>query len=90
MVVYYRKIPKIVQRPFWRGLYLEVVIFGGAYLRREICVSKSIELALQLEVNLPFLLRFTLYLRASFHVQRIFCVTGLEGFISGILGYIID
>ena len=48
---------------------MEVVIFGGAYLRREICVSKSIELALQLEVNLPFLLRFTLYLRASFHVQ---------------------
>ena len=69
MVVYYRKIPKIVQRPLLRALYLEVVIFGGAYLRREICVSKSIELALQLEVNLPFLLRFTLYLRASFQVQ---------------------
>ena len=32
------------------------LIFGGAYLRREICVSKSIGLALQLEVNLPFLL----------------------------------
>ena len=31
---------------------------------REICVSKSIGLALQLEVNLPFLLCFTLYLRA--------------------------
>ena len=69
MVVYYRKIPKIVQRPLLRALYLEVVIFGGAYLRREICVSKSIELALQLEVNLPFLLHFTLYLRASFQVQ---------------------
>ena len=73
---------------------MEVVIFGGAYLRREICVSKSIELALQLEVNLPFLLRLTLYLRASFQVQapgeggrailqRVFCVTGLEGLISG-------
>ena len=69
MVVYYRKIPKIVQRPLLRALYLEVVIFGGAYLRREICVSKSIELALQLEVNLPFLLCFTLYLRAIFQVQ---------------------
>ena len=42
------KIPKIspgayiVQRPFLRGSFLEGLIFGGAYLRREICVSKSI------------------------------------------------
>ena len=36
-------------------------MFGGAYLWREICFSKSIGLALQLEVNLPFLLCFTLY-----------------------------
>ena len=43
---------------------MEGLIFGGACLRREICVSKSIGLALQLEVNLPFLLCFTLYLRA--------------------------
>ena len=50
---------------FWRGYN----IFGGAYLRREICVSKSTGLALQLEVNLPFLLCFTLYLRAIFQVQ---------------------
>ena len=54
----------IFQRPFLGGLFLEGLIFGGAYLRREICVSKSIGLALQLEVNLPFLLCFTLYLRA--------------------------
>ena len=52
-----------------RGLYFskalfEGLIFGGAYLRREICVSKSNGLALYLEVNLPFLLCFTLYLRA--------------------------
>ena len=71
----YRKIPKIspgayiFQRPFLRGLFLEGLIFGGAYLRREICVSKSIGLALQLEVNLPFLLCFTLYLRVIFQVQ---------------------
>ena len=32
-------------------------------------VSKSIGLALYLEVNLPFLLCFTLYLRANFQVQ---------------------
>ena len=44
-------------------------MFGGAYRRREICVSKSIGLALQLEVNLPFLLCFTLYLRAFCQVQ---------------------
>ena len=43
---------------------MEELIFGGAYLQREICVSKSIELAEQLEVNLLFFLCFTLYLRA--------------------------
>ena len=41
-------------------------MLGGAYLRREICVSKSIGLALYLEVTLPFLLCFTLYLKAVF------------------------
>ena len=71
----YRKIPKIIpgayifQRPFLRGLFSEGLIFGGAYLQREICVSKSIGLALQLEVNLLFLLCFALYLRAIFQVQ---------------------
>ena len=71
----YRKIPKIspgaciFQRPFLKGLFLEGLIFGGAYLRREICISKSIGLALQLEVNLPFLLCFTLFLRTIFQVQ---------------------
>ena len=46
----YRKIPKIspgayiFQRPFLRGLFLEGLIFAGAYLWREICVSKSIGL----------------------------------------------
>ena len=43
---------------------MEGLIFGGAYLWREICVSKSTGLALKLEGNLPFLLCFTLYLRA--------------------------
>ena len=48
----YRKIPKIsprdyiFQRPFLKGLFLEGLIFGGSYLRRKICVSKSIGLAL--------------------------------------------
>ena len=43
---------------------MEGLIFGGAYLWREICVSKSIGQALRLEGNLRFLLCFTLYLRA--------------------------
>ena len=48
----YRKIPKIsprayiFQRPFLRGLFLEGLIFRGAYLQREINVSKSIGQAL--------------------------------------------
>ena len=48
----YRKIPKISleayisERPFLRGLFLEGLIFGGAYIRREICVSKPIGLAI--------------------------------------------
>ena len=47
----YRKIPKIspgayiFERLFLRGLFLEGLIFGGAYVRREICVSTSIGLA---------------------------------------------
>ena len=48
---------------------MERLIFEGAYLRREICISKLIGPALQSEVNLPFLLCFTLYLRAIFHEQ---------------------
>ena len=35
------------QRPFLRGLFSERLIFGGAYLQRKICVSKSNALALQ-------------------------------------------
>ena len=67
---FYCKIPKIspgayiFQRPFLRGLFLKGLIFGGAYLRREVCAFKSIGLALQLEGNLPFcFFFFTLYLR---------------------------
>ena len=51
-LIVYRKIPKIspgaytFQRAFLKGLFLEGRIFGGAYFRREICVSKSIGLAL--------------------------------------------
>ena len=56
----YRKIPKIspgayiFQRPFLRGLYSEGLIHGGKF---------------PFQVNLPFLLCSTLYLRAIFQVQ---------------------
>ena len=42
------------------------LIFRGAHLWREICVSKSIGLALQLEVNLPFLLSLTSVFEGNF------------------------
>ena len=70
IIIEYCKILKIspgayiFQRPFLRSLFLEELIFGGAYLRKVICVSQSIGLALYLEGNLPFLLCFTLYLKA--------------------------
>ena len=49
---------------------MEGLLFGGASLWREICILKSIGLALYLEVNLPFLLCFTLYLRPFFQVLK--------------------
>ena len=80
----------VMTRPFLRSLFLEELLFGGAYLRRELCVSKPIGLAIYLEVNLPFLLCFTLYLRAIFRVQAPPREGGLyvEGLIFGILRYI--
>ena len=45
---------------------MEGLIFGGAYLRRDICVSKSIELALLLEVNLPFFALFYFVFEGNF------------------------
>ena len=46
----YRKIPKIspgayIFKALFDGLIFGGAYFGGAYLRREICVSKSIGLA---------------------------------------------
>ena len=51
-ILAYHKISKIspwaniFERPYLRGFFLERRIFGGAYLRREICVAKLIGLAL--------------------------------------------
>ena len=44
---------------------MEWLIFGGDYLRREICVSKSIELACSGRKIYHFLLCFTLYSRRN-------------------------
>ena len=52
MIIYmqltYRKIPKIsprayifLSKAFLRGLSFEGLVFRGAYIQREICVSKS-------------------------------------------------
>ena len=96
----YREIPKIspgayiFQRFFLRGLFLEELIFGGAYLRGEICISKSIGLAFNSWKEIyRFLLCFTLYLRAIFQVQApggAYIWRGLytEGLIFEILRYL--
>jgi len=51
-----------------RGLFLEGLIFGGAYVGRKICVSKSIGLTLFLEGNLPFSLFYFVF-EGNFQVQ---------------------
>ena len=54
-------------RKYFSKVHFGGLIFSGAYLRKEVCVSESISLIM--EVNLAFLLCFTLYLRAIFQVQ---------------------
>ena len=72
----YRKIPKIspgaytFQRPFLRGLFLEGPIFGGAYVRREICVSKSIGLACSRKEIYHFTLFYFVF-KGKFQVQAL-------------------
>ena len=74
LILSYRKIPKIspgahiFQRPFLRGLVLEGPIFGGAYVRREICVSKLIGLACSGKEITIFAL-FYFAFEATFQVQ---------------------
>ena len=70
----YHEIPKISPGAYSKALF-EGLIFGGAYLWKEICVSKSI--------GLPFLLCFTLYLTAIFQVRGAYIWRGnlTEGFL---------
>ena len=41
----------IFQRPFLKGLFLDGLIFGGAYIRWENCITKPIGLAYSSKVN---------------------------------------
>ena len=100
--VTYRKIAKIsprsyiFQRPFLRGLFLDGLIFGGAYVRREICVSKSIGLAYSWkEINRFCFALLCIWGQFSKYKpqgglfsdgaisRRVFCVTSLGGLIHG-------
>ena len=85
----YHKILKIsLGALYFSKILFEGLIFRGAYLWREICVSKSIWLVLQLEVNLPFLLCFTLYLKGQFSKYKLPGGLYLEGrFNRGFLHY---
>ena len=74
---------------------MEGLIFGGAYVRREIWVSKVIGQAYSWKEILPFLFCFVLYLGAISKCKppavifggaikrRVFCVTSLGGLIFG-------
>ena len=67
----YRKIPKIspgayiFQRPFLRGLFLEGLIFEGAYLWGEICVLKFETGVFVVGRKFTIFALFNLYLRAN-------------------------
>ena len=71
----YRKIPKIspgayiFQRPFLRGLFLEGPLFGGAYLWREIRVSKSIGASLIVGRKFTVFALFYFAFEGNFQVQ---------------------
>ena len=52
-----------------RGLFLEGPIFGGAYVRKEICALKSIRLALFLVGYLPFFFLFHFVFEGNSQVQ---------------------
>ena len=96
----YCKIPKIspgayiFQRPMLRGLVLEGLIFGGAYLWREICRFK-IDWA-SLIVGRKFTVFALIYyaFEGNFQVQgprgayiwRVFCVTSFRGsYLEGLI-----
>ena len=76
----YRKIPKIspgayiFQWPFLRGLFLEGLIFGGAYIRLESCVMKLIGLAYSWKANKKKMCYRTVFALFDFVFERNFKV----------------
>ena len=54
---------------FWRALFLEGLIFGGAYLWKEICVSKSIWVALLVGSKFTLFALFYFVFEGNFQVQ---------------------
>ena len=55
---------------FFEGLFLEGLIFGGAYLWKEICVSKSIGVALLVGSKFTlFALFYYFVFEGNFQVQ---------------------
>ena len=54
---------------FWRGLFLEGLVFGGAYLWKEICVSKSIGVALLVGSKFTLFALFYFVFEGNFQVQ---------------------
>ena len=80
-----------------KGSFLEGLIFGGACPRKEICVSKSIGLAL-VESKFTVFALFYFVFESNFQVQApwglifggailrmVFCVLYMEGLIFGLL-----
>ena len=71
----YRKIPKIspwayiFQRPFLWGLFLEGLIFGGAYLRREILRFKIDWASLIVGSKFTVFALFYFVFKGNFQVQ---------------------
>ena len=105
-MISFHKIPKIspgayiFQRPFLRGLFLEGLIFSGAYLWREICVSRSIGLAYSWKEIIAIFALFYFVFGGNFQVRApvgayirrgdltegFFCITGLGGlYLEGLI-----
>ena len=94
----YRKIPKvspgayIFQTPLLRGLVLEGLIFGGAYLRREICRFKIDWASLIVGRKFTVFSSFYYVFEGNFQVHLegrfngFFCVTRLGGsYLEGLI-----
>ena len=82
--VLYRKIPNNTPRDlYFSKAFFEGLIFGGAYLRREICVSKSIWASLIVRGKFTVFALFYLVFKGKFQVQAPRGGLYLEGRFNG-------